>query len=323
MALGIDLGGTKILAGVVAASGKVLGRGKLKTPYAGNARSLTKALLAACDAALEEAGRSRSDVTALAVAAPGPIDASRGTLLRAKNLAVRNYSVSGALGPAFPGVRRVGLENDVRMAALAESRLGAARGKRLVVAVWVGTGVGGGVVLHGKLWTGRNRNAGEIGQTQLDFSAARPGKPDGTFEMIAGKLGIADYLRKKIEAGRKTVLRKVVMRDDGRLKGSELRAAIEARDRLTSRAVARSARAVGMMMANVFNVISPDLFVLGGGVAQDLGAPYVAQVRKWAEAFAFTTELGTLLVAPSALGDDAGFLGATLYARDLRRAPPK
>lgn len=317
VAIGIDLGGTKILAGVVSERNEVLGRGKLKTPFAGDAAALTEALLAACDAALAQAKRRRGDVAALGVAAPGPVDASRGVLLRAMHLAVRDYSVTAALGPAFPRVARVGLENDVRMAALAESRLGAARGRRLVVALWVGTGVGGGVVLNGRLWTGRNRNAGEVGQTQLDFRAARPGKPDGTFEGIAAKVGMTRYLRRKIEAGRKTLLRKPVLREDGRLKGSELKAAYDAKDPLTRRAVARSAKAVGMVVANLFDVLSPDLFVLGGGVAEDLGTPYLEAVRRWAEAFAFTTELGSVEIVPAALGDDAGLLGAALFARDL------
>lgn len=315
IALGVDLGGTKILAGVVSPEGKILGRGKLPTPFQGNARALGGALLSACDAALAEAGRSRAEVTALAVAAPGPIDAEKGVLLRAMNLSVKDFSVAKALGPAFPKVKRVGLENDVRLAALAESRLGAGRGQRLMVAVWVGTGVGGGVVLDGRLWTGRNRNAGEVGQTQLDFRAARPGKPDGTFESIAAKVGITSYLERKVRAGKKTMLKKIVLKEDGRLRGSELKAAVDAKDPLTVKAVARSARAVGMVIANLFNVISPDLFVLGGGVAQDLGAPYLESVRKWADAFAFTTELGGVVIEPAGLGDDAGILGAALYAR--------
>lgn len=318
--LGVDLGGTKILAGAVSPAGKVLGRGKLKTPFAGDAKALTGALLAACDAALAEAGKTRADVTGLAVAAPGPVDAEKGVLLRAANLAVKGYSVKKALGPAFPKVRRVGLENDVRLAALAESRSGAGKGERLLVAVWVGTGVGGAVVLDGKLWTGRNRNAGEIGQTQLEFCSARPGKPDGTFEHLAAKVGITEYLRRKIADGKKTVLGDVVREEGGRLKGSQLRAAVNAGDPLTKKAVARSARAVGMTIANVFNILSPDLFVLGGGVAQDLGEPYLREVKKWASRFAFTTELGNVRIVPSALGDDAGILGAALHARDLAGA---
>lgn len=315
LALGIDLGGSKILAGVVDRSGRILGRGKLRTPFADGKAALTAALVKAADLALEQAGVTRERVAALAVAAPGAVDAGTGVLIRAGNLAVKNFDVVGALGRAFPKCRRR-LENDVRLAALGEARLGAGRGVSTMVAVWVGTGIGGAVIIDGSIHKGRNRNAGEIGQIQIDFRRARPGKPDGTLEGIAAKVGITRYLEKRIEQGEKTVLKKAVVSKGRRLKGSELKEAFGDGDALTVRAVRRSARAVGMAMANVFNVFSPDLFVLGGGVALDLGESYLQAVRKWADAFAFTQDLGRIRIERAALGDDAGLLGAALYARD-------
>ena len=140
------------------------------------------------------------------------------------------------------------------------------------MAVWVGTGVGGAVIMNGKIHSGRNRNAGEIGHTQIDFRRAAPGKLDGTLEGTAAKVGIAAYLRRRIDRGDRTELEKAVSKKDVRLKGSQLREAWEEGDELARRALARSARAVGITMANVWNILSPDLFVLGGGVATDVGA---------------------------------------------------
>jgi glucokinase len=313
--LGIDLGGTKILAGAVDGAGKIVGRGKLKTPFESDAAALTEALVEASDLALKEAGASRERVSALAVAAPGAVDAEKGVMIRAGNLAVKNWDIVKALAGAFPKARRR-LGHDVRLAALAEARLGAGRGASTMVAVWVGTGVGGAVIIDGKIHTGRNKNAGEIGQIQIDFRRAEPGKPDGTLEGIAAKVGITAWLRRRIAEGEKTCLEKAVSKKDARLKGSQLREAVEAKDALALRALARSAKAVGMAMANVFNVFSPDLFVLGGGVAVDVGTSYLADVRRWADTFAFTQELGKLRVEPASLGDDAGLLGAALYARE-------
>ncbi|MGE5715781.1 MAG: ROK family protein [Acidobacteriota bacterium] len=315
IALGIDLGGTKILAGAVDGAGKIVGRGKLKTPFESDAAGLLQALIEASDLALKEAGAPRERVSALAVAAPGAVNAETGVMIRAGNLAVKNWDVVRALGGAFPKARRR-LGHDVRLAALAEARLGAGRGASTMVAVWVGTGVGGAVIIDGKIHTGWNRNAGEIGQIQIDFRRAEPGKPDGTLEGIAAKVGITAWLRRRIAEGEKTSLEKAVSKKSTRLSGSELREAVEAKDALALRALARSAKAVGLAMANVFNVFSPDLFVLGGGVAVDVGASYLADVRKWADRFAYTQELGKLRVEPAALGDDAGLLGAALYARE-------
>jgi glucokinase len=315
LALGIDLGGTKILAGVVDGKNRILGRGKLKTPFRGNARELTAALVEAADLALKEAGAARERVSALAVAAPGPVDAEKGVLLFCANVAVRNLDVGAALGGPFPKARRR-LENDVRLAAYGEAHLGAGRGAAVMVAFWVGTGVGGAVIVDGRIWKGRYRNAGEIGHIQVDVRRAKPGRIDGTLEGIGAKVGMARFLRRKLEDGEKSVLRRTIRTEGARLRGSELKAAVEAGDPLALRAVARSARAVGIAMANVFNILSPDRFVLGGGVATDLGARYLANVRKWAEAFCFTTELGGIEIVPAGLGDDAGVLGAALYARE-------
>ncbi|MGZ5429021.1 MAG: ROK family protein, partial [Thermoanaerobaculia bacterium] len=205
--LGIDLGGTKILAGAVDGAGKIVGRGKLKTPFESDAAALTEALVEASDLALKEAGASRERVSALAVAAPGAVDAEKGVMIRAGNLAVKNWNIVKALAGAFPKARRR-LGHDVRLAALAEARLGAGRGASTMVAVWVGTGVGGAVIIDGRIHTGRNKNAGEIGQIQIDFRRAEPGRSDGTLEGIAAKVGITRYLQKEIERGRKTVLEK-------------------------------------------------------------------------------------------------------------------
>ncbi len=314
-ALGIDLGGTKILAGVVSPDFKILGRAKLKTPFAGGTAALSRALCTAADEALLDAHVSRENIRTIGVGAPGVLDADRGVLVRAGNLAVRGFDIPKAFVAAFPGVP-CRIENDVRLAGLAEARLGAGRGAASMVAIWVGTGIGGAVILDGKVRTGRNRSAGEIGQIQIDFRRAKPGEPDGTLEGIAAKVGITRYLLKKIEAGEKTELARVLRKKSRRLSGSDLAKAFSHGDRLTRRAVARSAKAVGIAISNVFNVFSPDLFVLGGGVAVDLGAPYFTAVKRWATRFAFTTELGSLEIAPAALGDDAGLLGAALHSWD-------
>jgi len=315
LALGIDLGGTKILAGAVDPSNRILGRGKLKTPFGDGADAVGAALVEAADLALKEAGAVRADVATFAVAAPGAVDTIKGTLLKAANLAAGNWNVVRSVGAAFPGAAGR-IENDVRLAALGEARLGAGRGANLMVAVWVGTGVGGAVVLNGKIHSGRNRNAGEIGHTQIDFRRAKPGELDGTLEGTAAKVGIAAWLRRRIDRGDRTELEKAVSKKDVRLKGSDLRDAWEEGDELARRAIARSARAVGISIANVWNILSPDVFVLGRGVATDVGDAYLAAVRKWADAFAFTQDLGKIRVEPAALGDDAGVLGAALYSRD-------
>ena len=315
LALGIDVGGTKILAGVVDESWRIRGRGKVRSPFRDGPAEMAAAIVAAADAALAEAGAARADVGAMGLGVPGPLDEARTTLLRAVNLGVEKWEIPPALEPAFPGVPKR-LENDVRVAALGEARLGAAKGERLVVAIWVGTGIGGAVLLDGRLWLGRNRNAGEIGQSFIDLKKAGNGTLDGTLEGIGAKVGMTAFMRRRIEKGERTMVSRALLEKEGRLKGSDLRKALAAGDALVERAVARSARAVGMTVATLWNVFSPDLFVLGGGVAEDVGEPYVEQVRVAANRHAFFTELAPLRIVRSALGDDAGLLGAAVLARE-------
>ena len=315
LVLGIDVGGTKVLAGVVDEAWRVVGRGKVKSPFRGGPAEMTDALVAAADAALAEAGAERAAVAAIGLGVPGPLDAERTTLLRAMNLGVERWEVPSALEPAFPGVP-MRLENDVRVAALGEARLGAAKGERLVVAIWVGTGIGGAVLLDGSLWLGRNRNAGEIGQSFVDLKKAGDGTIDGTLEGIGAKVGMTAFMRRRIEKGERTSVARSVLEKDGRLKGSDLRKALAAGDALVERAVARSARAVGITIATLWNVFSPDLFVLGGGVSEDVGEGYVEQVRAAAQRHAFFTDLADVRIVRSALGDDAGILGAAVLARE-------
>ncbi len=315
LVLGIDVGGTKVLAGVVDAAGRIRGRGKVKSPFRGGPAEMTDALVAAADAALAEAGLARSDVAAVGLGVPGPLDAERTTLLRAMNLGVESWEVASALEPAFPGVPKR-LENDVRVAALGEARFGAAKGERLVVAIWVGTGIGGAVLLDGRLWLGRNRNAGEIGQSYVDLKKAGDGTIDGTLEGIGAKVGMTAFMRRRIEKGERTSVARSVLEKDGRLKGSDLRKALAAGDALVERAVARSARAVGITIATLWNVFSPDLFVLGGGVSEDVGEGYAEMVRAAASRHAFFTDLADVRIVRSALGDDAGIVGAAVLARE-------
>ena len=142
VALGIDLGGTKVLAGVVDGAGRIVGRCKLKTPFLEGTAAIGETLVAAAELALREAGVARGRVDAIALAAPGAVNAEKGLLLRAGNLSVKNWKILDVFRAPFPSAR-LHLENDVRLAALGEARLGAGRGAATMVAVRVGTGIGG------------------------------------------------------------------------------------------------------------------------------------------------------------------------------------
>lgn len=311
--IGVDLGGTKILAAVVTTSGKILSRSKRPTPFASGSRALLRSLSEAMTEALEAARVDRARIVAIGMGSPGPLDPETGIVLRTPNIAVKRFAAGPLLSKQFDAP--VILDNDVHMAVFGEWMAGAARGVRNVIGLWIGTGVGGCVIWDGRVVRGRNRNAGEIGHMILDARKAKPETKRGSLEWEASKTGLLRRLRKELARGKKTRLAKHVRGTEDRLKSSDLAKAYRAGDKLAVAAVKHSAHYVGLAIANLFDAFSPDLFLLGGGVVEALGKPYLALVRKAANDFVYTTELGGIQIALSRLGDDAGVLGAALAAR--------
>lgn len=320
--IGVDLGGTKILAGAFSARGasdasagvpKWLGRDKRPTPFEGSGHDLVEAIVESIRGALSSASIPEGRIAAIGIGSPGPLDPERGLLLRTPHIKARRIPLGPGVERAFG--RRVVIDNDVHMALRAEWRRGAARGCRDVVALWIGTGVGGGVISGGRLVTGVNRNAGELGHMIVDARRAREGTDRGSLEWEASKTGLVRWLKKKISGGRHSKLAKAV-RKKGRLHSSALGDAFRDGDALAVEAVERSARYVGIAIANLFDALAPEVFVLGGGVVEDVGAPYVRIARKTALAFSYSTDLARPRVVASMLGDEAGPLGAAIAARE-------
>lgn len=302
--VGVDLGGTKILAAVVSRRGRILSRSKTKTPYASGGVVLGRAIVSTISDALALSGTGLERIAAIGIGSPGPLDLRRGIILRTPNIQVENLKIRALLSRAFAAP--IVLDNDVHMALWGEFGSGAGRGYRNLVGVWVGTGVGGAVIVDGRLVHGSNQNAGEIGHIVLDAKMPAGGA-GGTLEAEASKTGIARLLRKWGRGG-----------NDDRLDTADLAKAFRKGDRLARRAVEHSARWVGIAVANLFNVLAPEIFILGGGVVEDLGRPYIAAVRKTAREFAFSTELADIRIEAAELGGDAGVIGAARAARESR-----
>jgi len=311
---GVDLGGTKILSSIFSARGRAHGRDKRPTPYRGTAAELVGAIGDSIDAALLERNLSPHRLAAIGVGSPGPIDSERGTVLRTPHLRARSVPLASRLAERF-GCPVV-LDNDVHMALRGEWLRGAGKGYRNLVGLWIGTGVGGGVVCEGRLVRGANRNAGELGHMILDARRAREGSDRGSLEWEASKSGMTRRLRKSPRTSSHASLFK-----GGRLHSGALAKAYRRNDPLVVEAVEHSARWVGLAVANLWNALAPEIFILGGGVVESIGISYVRLVRAAAIAHAYSIELARPRVVASRLGDEAGVVGAFLAAREAH--PPR
>jgi glucokinase len=313
--VGIDLGGTKILAGVVNSDHRILGRAKRTTPAKDGGPAILDAVLGCVDEALLAAGLSRNRVAAAGIGSPGPLDVKTGVILFSANLNVKNYPLGPETAAALG--RPVVVRNDVRVGGYAEYRLGAGRGYRDVIAVFVGTGIGGCVIQGGETVSGATANAGEVGHMIVKAGGPRCGCGSrGCLEALASKTAIARRVEKAVRKGLPTVLGEKMTRKGGRLKSNDLAEALVAKDVVALKEVQRAAHFLGIGIGNLINVIGPEIIIIGGGVPGALGDSYVELVRASARAQAITDPQGKIRIDRAALGDDAGILGAALLARE-------
>jgi glucokinase len=313
--LGIDLGGTKILCGVVAGDNRIVGRAKRSTPAKEGGPAILDAIVACLDEALRNAGLGREDIAAAGIGSPGPLDTRSGVILFSANLNVRNYPI----GPELAAVlnRPVLVQNDVRVGGYAEFRLGAGRGYRDLIAAFVGTGIGGCVIQGGEIVTGATSNAGEIGHIIIKAGGPRCGCGSrGCLEALASKTAIGRRVQKAVRRGQPTVLGDKMTRKGGRLKSGDLAEAVDAKDLVALKEVHRAAHYLGLGLGSLINVLGPEIVIVGGGVAGALGSPYVDLVRTAARTQALTDPEGRIRIELAALGDNAGILGAALLARE-------
>lgn len=312
--IGVDLGGTKILVGVVDADNQVLGRAKRPTPAREGGPAILATMIECVEEALSKAGLLRDDVAAAGMGSPGPLDIDAGVILYSANLNVDKYPIGPELSAAIG--KPVMVQNDVRVGGYGEYKLGAGRGYQDVIAAFVGTGIGGFIVQDGRVVTGSNGNAGEIGHIVVKAGGAKCGcGARGCMEAMASKTAIANRISKAIKKSKPTALGDKMARK-GRLKSGDLADAVYEADEIAIREVRRSAHYLGLGLGSLINVLAPEIVILGGGMALALGDPWLDLIRSSARTQMLADPTNKIKIVRAALGDDAGILGAALMARE-------
>jgi glucokinase len=322
--VGVDLGGTKVLAGAVGQDMSVLSRVKRKTAmHKDRPAALLDLLAEVIRSAAEQAGQSVDAIAAVGMGVPGSLDLGRSVVLVAPNLGWKDEPARAELQQRLGGLP-VFLDNDVRCAALAEHALGAGAGHGSMVAIFVGTGVGGGLIEDGQLIRGTRGGAGEIGHMVLRAKGPRCScGRRGCLEALAARPAVARFIAKQIRKGHKTSLTHAFSAGAQRLTSGELREAVLQGDEVAIRAARRSAHYVGLAAGGLVNLLDPELVVLGGGVVDALGQQYVDWAADRARAQILSEGTRQLPVLAAKLGDDAGLLGAALTARQCLQAAPE
>jgi glucokinase len=328
--VGIDLGGTKVQGVVLeTGAGVVLGRAVAGTPAEGGPRAVAERIATVTLAAAESAGVAAAEIGGVGVGSAGQVDLAAGVVVQAANLPGfdRPVALAELVAKALrldPG--EVALDNDVNAATLAEHRLGAGRGFDDLLAVFAGTGVGGAVVLDGRLRRGPRGLAGEIGHiVVVDGGDPCPCGRRGCTEAYAGRAPMEWAVRAALAAGRRTSLVEIQRRlGRSRLTTEVLAAALAGGDPLAAELVERAAGALGAAVASAANLLDVPAVMVGGGLADALGEQLTRRIEVAAAPHLLAGE--PLEVRPTELGDLAGAIGAALLVHEassgVRWQPP-
>lgn len=318
--MGIDLGGTKILAAAVDDQGRILGQAKRKTKPETGVEGVVARIMETLDEAVTNAKLTRKDIGAMGVGAPGPVDTQTGVIATAPNLPGWSNVPLGELLQTQTGMPAA-IANDVNVGALGEFTYGAGRGTSDMVSVFVGTGIGGGIILNGQLHAGARGAAGEIGHMIVLADGPYCGCGNrGCIEALASRTAIVESLQRAVAAGRQSSLAAVLSGGGQRLSSGGLAEAWRAGDPLTVEVLGRVQYYLGLHIASIVNFLDPEAIVFGGGVIEALGEAFVAPIRPIAyQYFLQRRDADRVRIVVSQLGDNAGILGAAVLARQRMR----
>jgi glucokinase len=311
--LGIDIGGTNVKIAVVGATGRILARGVVETLPGEKPQKTFRQIRLACDSLVKI--RRKAEIVAAGVGCAGLVDPARGFLHTSANLPGWENSPLGRIATRALGVYTT-VDNDVNCAAYGEYRTGVNRRIKNLVFVSLGTGVGGGVVVDGRLLRGAANYAAELGHMTVNFGGPRCRCGNrGCLEAYVGSYGILRSARERLREGKGRVLRRWVTDRKQKLSPGLVFEAARRRDAAATAVVREAGDVLGIGLASMINIFNPESVVLGGGISGsfDLLSPYVERAIGRC---AFTEPARMASVTRAVLGNDASVAGAAMLAKD-------
>ena len=311
--LGVDLGGTKILTAVTNSQGKMLSRDHSITPSAKGHEAVIQSILESTYRALEQAGVAISELGAIGVGAPGLSNPETGILFTSPNLpGWRDVPLRDIVEKKLG--KKTFLINDANAAALGEFYFGAARGARNFIYITISTGIGGGIVIDGKIYTGALGGAGEVGHMTIEHDGPLCNCGNkGCWETLASGTALAREARHGIKQGVKTSILDYADGDVEKVTAQVIHAAAEQGDNLAKELIARTGYYVGVGLANLINIFNPEMIVIGGGLS-NIGDMLLGPAFEEAGKRAYREAFEAVRFAPAKLGRNSGVLGASVFA---------
>ena len=314
----VDLGGTNLRAANIDRNGRIHERVRTPTPGSKAAADIVSAIVAAVRECEAESSKRGAHLGGVSVVVPGSVHVETGAVFNAPNIpSLQGYELVPALKRAIG--RPVLLENDANAAAVGEMWRGVARGYQTILCLTLGTGVGGGIILDGKLWRGADGTAGEIGHTTVEPFAGVKCKcgNTGCLEVYASATAIVRMTREALGRYPSSLLHSTATDD---LTSEKVFSAASEGDELALQVFQRMGIYLGIAMANLINIFNPEMIVIGGGVSA--GWEMFAQhARAEVTKRAFPVPAQRCQIVRAACGDDAGLIGAAWLAFDREKGP--
>ena len=312
----LDVGGTKVLGAIFNEKDEIIYRLKKRSKSQGEGSAdVEKVIISVVEEMIQESGIDRSELNAIASCAPGVIDQSKGIVLFTPNLPWRNYDIAGAMRKRFGVPFFVG--NDVNLGVLGEYKFGAAKGYKNIVGFFPGTGMGGGLILNGELFTGNQFKAAEYGHMILDPEGPLCGCGQrGCLEAFSSKKGMSDYIRQQVSRGRECMLAEDV-KDGAIFRSKKLKKALAAGDKVAMEAVDRACHYLAIATGNMINTISPDLVLYGGGIMEAMGDLWLEKILAEVDRYCMPSIRSTVELKVATLGDDSILYGDLAMIKGL------
>jgi len=312
--MGVDLGGTKIYAGVFDSSLECVGTSRVSTKSQRGPEAVIDRIARCVKDAVDECDLKIDQIKAIGVGAPGAVDTETGKVIFAPNLEWRDVPLKKNLEKEI-GIP-VFVENDGHICTIGVHHAELKGKPRDVVGIFIGTGIGGGLILDGQLHGGFNKTAGELGHMVIDVDGPKCAcGNNGCFEALASRTAIFRQIHAAIKDGQKSILTDMLGANLTDLRSGDLRKAIRRGDKLVDKIVAEAAEYIGIAVGNLINLLNPEVVVLGGGVIEALEDEMMGVITETATESSLSGTVKGISIIASKLADEAGITGGAVLAR--------
>ncbi len=314
--ISVDMGGTKMLASVINSKKGIVSRAKISTDLDKTAKDYVKDIASLVKTIVDDAGLSHSQIVSVCLGVPGSVNPFTGHIGIAPNLGIKNFNIKTRLEKILP--YKVLIENDVNLGALGIKHFGVGKNVKNLLAVFIGTGIGGGVIINGELYRGSNFVAGEIGHILVDKNGPKCGcGRKGCFEALASRTAIVNNIISDVKKGKKKSLLAKQIKANERIKSKALLNAVQKGDKVVISRMKEAARITGQVLSGIQNLMNFDMIVLGGGVIEALGRFYIPLIKNEFFNYALEDSVKNLKIVQSKLGDDAAIYGGIALTKEF------